>query len=56
MDDEIPAVTEHYDPATIAFQRKMREIRKQGNDLIIQHEEDNVCMDILYGHYEDILL
>jgi hypothetical protein len=34
-------VTEDYDPATVAFQRKTRQVSKQGNDLITQHEEDN---------------
>jgi hypothetical protein len=38
---KISAVTEDYDPATVAFQRKMRQVRKQGNDLITRHEEDN---------------
>jgi hypothetical protein len=41
MDDEISAVTEDYHPATIAFQRKMRQVCNQVNDLITQHEEDN---------------
>jgi hypothetical protein len=39
--DEISVVTEAYDPATVAFQRRMRQVRKQGNDLITQHEEDD---------------
>jgi hypothetical protein len=41
MDDDISAVTEDYDLAAVAFQRKMKQVRKQGNDLISQHEEDN---------------
>jgi hypothetical protein len=41
MENEISAVTEDYDPATTAFQRKMRQVRKQGNYLITQHEEGN---------------
>jgi hypothetical protein len=40
MYDEISAVTEDYDTATVAFQHKMRQLCKQGNDLITQHEVD----------------
>jgi hypothetical protein len=41
VDDDISAVTEDYDPAAVAFQSKLKQVRKQGNDLISQHEEDN---------------
>jgi phage shock protein A len=41
MDDDISAVTEDYDPAAVAFQRKMKQVRKKGNDFISQHEENN---------------
>jgi hypothetical protein len=41
IDDEISAVTEDYDPATVSFQRKMGQVCKRVNDLVTQHEEDN---------------
>jgi hypothetical protein len=40
-DDDISAVTEDYDPVAVAFQRRMKQVRKQGNDLISQHDGDN---------------
>jgi hypothetical protein len=40
-EDEISAVTEAYDLETEVFQRKMKQVRKQGHGSITQHEKDN---------------